>query len=309
MKQAIWGIVAAMLVVVVGACANSEQSVFLEKFIPWSPAESCKVTPETKLWYDTGYVDVYFTDEYWLPFKIVNEMVTSAATGQGVEGATYDTAEANYWTLKKVILWYELPPVPGVDESVWRRREVVSGVKVDNAGGMISGFVQILTWQMVDNLRAIFALFMANNAAFDWDTYPIIVTMQAEGIKQGGGDVIRTNKLNFKLVPLYGERVRVGAIYPDKGWPTDEEIEAQYPPSEWEQQKYERDKDKYDTIVTFCDFSSDHLVGGCAPGQDYGLVDCYTAFGYDAAIEALFPEWNCCPVERPDEPQEPEQGT
>jgi len=307
MKRLIFFITVAAIFTA-SSCANSEQSVFLEKFIPWTLDEGCKITVNTDKAYSTGYIDVYFTDRYVLPFKIVNEMVTSKQTGQGAEGAPYDTAEANYWILKKIILWYELPPVPGVDDSVWGRREIIESILVDNEGGELAAAVQILTWKMADNLRAIFALFAANNASFDWETYPIIVTVQAEGIKQGGGDVIRTNKLKFKLVPQYGKAIRFGAVYPDKGWPTDEEIESQYPPAEWEQQKYERDKDKYDTIVAFCDFSSNHLLG-CAPGQDYGLVDCYTDYGFYEAIEALLPSWNCCPIEKPEEPQEPEQET
>ncbi len=305
MKGMKWVILVLMAAGVV-ACANSEQSVFLKKFIPWTEDAGCKISTGTSEAYSTGYVDVYFTNEYWLPFQIVNEMVTSMQTGQGVEGSTYDTAEANYWLLKKMILWYELPPVPGVDEGVWERREVIAEMMVDNAEGELVGMVQILTWEMADNLRSIFALFAANNATFDWGSYPIIVTVQAEGIKQGGGDVIRTNKLRFNLVPQFGSSVRFGALYPDKGWPTDEEIEAQYPPADWDQKKYERDKDKYDTIMSYCDFSTDHLVG-CAPGQDYGLVDCYTANGYAEALEALFSTWNCCPYKAPEEPKEPEE--
>ena len=307
MKGIVW-VLLAMATAGMIACANSEQSVFLKKFIPWSEDTGCKISTGTSQAYSTGYVDVYFTSEYMLPFQIINEMGASAATGQGTGGAPYDTAEANYWVLKKVILWYEVPPVPDVDEDAWERREVVAEVMVDNAGGELVGMVQILTWRMADNLRAIFARFRANNAAFDWETYPIIVTVQAEGIKQGGGDIIRTNKLRFNLVPLFGTSIRPAAIYPDKGWPTDQEIEAQYPPDEWEQRKYERDKDKYDTIMAYCDFSRDHLVG-CAPGQDYGLVDCYTDIGYTEAIEALYPGFNCCPYEAPEEPQEPESGS
>ncbi len=299
-------IVLVLAMIGASACANSEQSVFLQKFIPWSEDTGCKISTGSQEAYSTGYVDVYFTNEYWLPFQIVNEMVSSAVAGQGVEGATYDTAEANYWVLKKMILWYEVPPVPDVDGDAWERREIVAEVMVDNAGGELGGMVQILTWDMADNLRTIFARFRANNAEFDWGTYPIVVTVQAEGIKQGGGDVIRTNKLRFNLVPQFGSSVRFGALYPDKGWPSDEDIEAQYPPADWEQKKYERDKDKYDTIMAYCDFSSDHLVG-CAPGQDYGLVDCYTASGYAEALEALFPTWNCCPYEAPEEPKEPEE--
>ncbi len=293
------------------SCANSDQSVFLEKFIPLSPETQCAVTPESKFWYDTGYIDIYFTDEYYLPFKIVNEMGTSATAGSGVNEAPIDSAEANLWKLKYMILDFELPPIlsnfpPTVmDPANWEKRKVVSQAVVDNDGGMVAGAVQIFTMEQHADLISIFSSFAAMGQTFDWDTYPIIVTAQAEGEKQGGGDTIYTNKLKFKMVPVYGDMVRAGAIYPDGNWPTDEEIDDQYPlPADQEQAKYDRDKEIYDTMLTFCDFATSHLIG-CLIGQDYGLVDCYTYVGAYDAIEALYTAYNCCPLEKPEAPKEP----
>lgn len=307
MKSVILTAVMALLLGV--SCANSDQSVFLEKFIPLSPESNCAVAPESKFWYDTGYIDIYFTDEYYLPFKIINETGVSATSGSGAPEAPIDSAEANLWKLKYIILDFELPPInfpPTVmDPANWSKRRVISQAIVDNNGGMVAGAVQVFTNEQHDDLLSIFATFASMGQTFDWETYPIIVTVQAEGEKQGGGDTIYTNKLKFKVIPVYGDMVRAGAIYPDGNWPTDEEIEAQYPlPTDQEQAKYERDKEIYDTMVSFCDFSQEHLIG-CLVGQDYGLIDCYTYVGAYDAIEALYTGYNCCPLEKPEEPEEP----
>lgn len=307
MKSVVLTAIMALLLGV--SCANSEQSVYLEKFIPLSSDTNCAVTTESKLWYDTGYIDIYFTDQYYLPFKIINEMAVSATAGMGAEGAPIASAEANQWKLKYVILDFEMPPInfpPTVmDPANWQKRKVISQAIVDNNGGAVAGAVQLFTNEQHADLLAIFATFASMGQSFDWETYPIVVTMQAEGEKQGGGDTIYTNKLKFRVIPVYGDMVRAGAIYPDGNWPTDEQIEADNPlPADQEQKKYERDQEIYETMIQFCDFSAQHLTG-CLIGQDYGLVDCYTYGGAYDAIEALFPSHNCCPKEKPTEPTEP----
>ncbi len=298
--------------IMVAACANEEQSVVLEKFIPVTDENDCKIELDSKYWYDKGYVDVYFSASYPLVYKLVNYMAASAASGQGAPEGTIDSQEANRWQLKKIILSYELPGVPGVDGDAWRRREVLSQAVVDPEGGKAAGSVELFTNEQFTNLQQIFSLFASAQATFDWRTYPIIVTVQAEGVKLGGGDVIRTNKLRFNLVPVYAISAMSRIVYPvDPDWPTDEEIDndSTMTDAQKEQARYDRDKDIYDTQMLHCAFPTEHLTGGCFPGVDGALVDCHTWEGSAGLIEALYPGYACCPPEEPDEPQEPEAET
>ena|GEM_PF-1329703 len=304
-------VIAVMAIIVSAGCANSEQSIFIDSFIPALPENNCTISLDSKVYYSKGFVDIYFTDNYSLTFRLVNEMGTTAETGQGTPDAPIDSQEANIWKMKYVILEYELPGVPAMDASVWGRREIPAQILVDNDGGKITKTIELLTAEQHLNLRQIFSAFDSFNppVSFDWETYPIIVTVQAEGEKQGGGDIIRSNKLQFQLVPAYGEMIMAGAVYLDKGWKSDEEIKADSKGNLTveEQLLYERDKDIYDTIMNYCDFPTEHLVG-CLPGQDFGLVDCYTYMGVDQAIEALLPSYNCCPKKAPEAPTAPDSG-
>ncbi len=308
MKRVVLAAVAALFLTI--ACANSEQSVILEKFIPLSEQNSCKLDVASILWYDIGYMDIYFTQQYLLPFKMVNYMNVSSQTGDMNPEQSYDIHEANRWKLERLILEYELPPVPGVDGGAWATRTVESGVLIDPEGGKIAGAVDLFTTAQHTNLRNIFTTLFNAGVIFDWETYPIIVDVQGEGIKLGGGDRIRTNKLRFSLVPLYGLSVMMGSVYPvNDDWPTDEELQEQYPvEAAYEQAKYERDKEIYDVIMEYCYFPTSHLEG-CFPGQDGALLDCYTFGGADDLIRSLFPGYECCPIEQPDEPEEPETAT
>lgn len=307
MKSAFFGVI--MVALLVGGCANSEQSVFLDSFIPPLPESDCMITPDSAIYYDTGVIDIYFSADYTLGFRITNQMGTSAAAGQGAEGAPIESQEANLWKMKYIILSYELPGVPALDRAVWGRREIPAQVLVDNDGGQVTKTVDVLTAAQHNNLLQIFSAFSSLGVSFDWETYPILVTVQAEGEKQGGGDIVRTNELQFKLVPVYGEMLMSGSVYPDKGWDTDDEIKTKSGGDAVieAQLKYERDADIYETIMNSCVFPNEHLVG-CYPGQNFGLVDCYTFAGADQLVEALLPGSNCCPMEAPDEPQAPTSG-
>jgi hypothetical protein len=243
------------------------------------------VHPDSKLWYNRGYIDVYITDQYMLPFKII------------------DSRETGDWRLEQMLFSYELPPVPGID-GVWGDRTIRSFSVAESDQGVTVGTVQILTKEMHANMVEIFLTFFGAGISFDWETYPMIVTVRAAGVRPGSDKLIYTNELRFELVPLYGESIRDGARYTDGNWPTDEDIERDNPPVDWDEEKYERDKEIYDAMMISCDFSQTHLVG-CLPGQDHGMIDCYTFIGADAQIEALYPEYKCCPKEEPDEPQAP----
>lgn len=309
MKRVVLAAVAALFLTI--ACANSEQSVVLEKFIPWSEVENCKVEVESKYWFTRGVMDIYFTANYRLFFKVVNYMAVSSQTGETNPEQPIDIHEANRWKLEYMNLEYELPPVPGINANAWAPRKVRQDAVLDPEGGKAAGHVELLTNEQWNNLVQIFETLMTAGVSFDWETYPLIVTLQAEGRKLGGGDLIRTNKLSFNLVPIYGESVMSGALYPvDATWPTDEELaEQNLLEADFEQAKYERDKEIYEVIMEYCDFPTEHLVGGCYPGMDGGLVDCYTWEGGGDYVKALYPGYECCPKKQPDEPEEPETAT
>lgn len=266
---------------------DDESAVRLENFVPLTAANGCEAHPNATQWYTKGFIDVFITDQYTLPFK------------------TVDTGKDGDWRPLMMTLSYELPPLPGLDAAAWEERTVYSIPVAESAGGVTVGTVQILTDEMHENLVQIFDAFAAMAVKFDWETYPMIITVRAAGTRPGSDRISHTNELRFDLVPSYGDHIRDGALYLDKGWPSDEEIAADFPlPQDQEQAKYERDKDIYDTMMLNCDFSQTHLAG-CLPGQDYGLIDCYTFTEAADQIEGLYPEYDCCPKEEPAEPQAP----
>jgi len=263
-----------------------EPTVVLESFIPLMEDDGCEVAPDSHQWYSRGYLDVAFATQYRLPFR------------------TIDSLPAEPWQLTRMTFSYELPPIPGVDPAVWDDRTVHSFPRAESDGAVTVATVLLVTDEIYKNLIEIFDIFASSGVSFDWESYPVVVTVQAAGVRPGNETLIWTGELIFELVPLYAQSIRSAAIYPDKAWPTDQKIEAEYPPTEWAEKKYERDKDIYDTMLLNCDFSEDHLIG-CLPGQDYGLIDCYTYTEAATTIETLFPGYLCCPKDEPVAPVEP----
>ncbi len=292
------------------ACVNNDQSVYLKKFVP--PDESCKVSIDSELWYETGYLDIMMASNYELIFYIKNEMARSATMNQGSELAPIDTAESNYWRMEWVELSYDVPPITDFNPTVWGDRDAVSRIIVDANGGEMIGGVYLLTKEQYQNLIEM------HNATpdFDWNTYPIIISVAARGVKQGGGNEIKTNALKFNLVPTYAKMIQQGWGYPEpENTQPQEEINEMPEGKAKDDAQKARDKRIYKPIVDNCVFGSSP-VSGCIIGRDWALINCYagTFTSVDGKkditaaklLEGMFKGYKCCPLEKPTAPEEEE---
>ena len=311
------------------SCVERRNLVILEKFIPVTPNESCQIKIGGDTYYTEGRIDLAFTFDYHLAFQIKNYI-------PGGDGGKTDltTKEANYFYANEAEIEYEWNPRPQLDENgqkgrqlklnqeLWnkKKRETLHGIVVTPDGGMAGGFIHIFEEAQIKNL-------LEHVNDIDWIASPLVVKVRIIG-KISDGTTIKTNKMNFNIIPTFGTTVQQGSVYlmPEGGFQdtTDENGK-----------KVSAKKQEYDAIMSQCTFNESR-INGCYDGQDYSEVNCYGVDsewarfitetyggtyipGYAAAgvVEMVYNTlkkssdingyYVCCPYEAPEAPEEEEE--
>ena len=302
------------------SCVERRNRVILEKFIPITSSDSCEIKVGGDKYYTEGVIDLAFTFDYKLAFQMTNYIPAS-------DGGKTDltTAEANYFYANDAEIEYEWDPKPqadgrklSLDQKLWnkKKRESLHGIVVTPDGGQAAGFVHIFEEAQIKNL-----LDHVND--IDWIASPLVVKVRVIG-EIADGTTVKTNKMNFNIIPTFGTTVQMGSTYlvPEGGFGDDPE-------------SYDYKKAEYDAIMAQCAFN-DPLVGGCFYGQDSSQVNCYAGDtewerfivetyggtyipGYAAAgvVEMVYNTlkksgdesgyYACCPGSAPEAPQEEEE--
>lgn len=309
------------------SCVERRNRVILEKFVPITASDSCELKVGGDKYYTEGWIDLAFTFDYQLGFQMTNYIPAS-------DGGKTDltTAEANYFYANDAEIEYEWDPKPqadgrklSLDQKLWnkKKRESLHGIVVKPDGGQAAGMIHIFEEAQIKNL-----LDHVND--IDWIASPLVVKVRVIG-ELADGTTVKTNKMNFNVIPTFGTTIQMGSTYlvPEGGFQDTEE----------NGKKVSAAKNEYNAIMAQCAFS-DSLVGGCFYGQDSSMVNCYAGDtewerfivetycqsegscyipGYAAAgvVEMVYNTlkksegesgyYACCPGEAPEAPEEEEE--
>ena len=311
------------------SCVERRNRVILEKFVPISADDDCEVKVGGDTYFTEGWIDLAFTFDYKLAFQMTNYIPSS-------DGGNTDltTAEANYFYADKAEVEYEWDPKPqsdgrklSLDQKLWNKktRKIAHAIVITPDGGQAAGWIHVFEEAQAKNL-----LDHVND--IDWIASPLIVKVRIIG-KLADGTTVKTNKMNFNIIPSFGESIQMGSVYvmPEGGFQdtTDENGK-----------KVSAAKQEYDTIMAQCSFQ-DPMLNGCFYGQDSSMVNCYAGDtpwekyisetycqsescyipGYGAAsvVEMVYNTikktsstkgtYVCCPGEAPEEPEEEEDAS
>ena len=303
------------------SCVERRNRVILEKFIPISADDDCAVKVGGDKYYVEGKLDLAFNFDYKLGFQMTNYIPAS-------DGGNTDltTAEANYFYAKWAEIEYEWDPKPQadgrkltLDQKLWnkKKRETLHGIVIAPDGGQAAGWVHIFEEAQIKNL-----LDHVND--IDWIASPLVIKMKVIG-ELADGTEVKTNKMNFNIIPSFGTSIQMGSVYlvPEGGFQDTTDDNGN---------KVSAAKQEYDAIMAQCAFN-DPLLGGCFYGQDSAQVNCYAGDedwarfitetyggtyipGYAAAgvVEMIYNtvkktgdiegNYVCCPGTAPEEPAE-----
>lgn len=322
-KLFILTLMVASLVMV--SCVERRNRVILEKFVPFTADDDCQIKVGGDTYYTEGKLDLAFNFDYKLGFQITNYIPSS-------DGGNTDltTAETNYFYAKEAEIEYEWDPKPQadgrkltLDQKLWnkKKRESLHGIVISPDGGQAAGWIHIFEEAQIKNL-----LDHVND--IDWIASPLVVKMKVVG-ELADGTTVKTNKMNFNVIPSFGTTIQMGSVYlmPDGGFQDTTDANGK---------KVSAAKNEYDAIMAQCSFETP-VLGGCFVGQDYAQVNCYAKEigsweewekyiaersggtyipGYEAAgvVETIFNTMKktadtqgtyvCCPGEAPEAPEE-----
>ena len=310
------------------SCVERRNRVILEKFVPISADDDCAIKVGGDKYYTEGQLDLAFNFDYKLGFQMTNYIPSS-------DGGNTDltTSEANYFYAKWAEIDYEWDPKPQadgrkltLDQKLWNKktRKSVHGIVITPDGGQAAGWIHLFEEAQAKNL-------LDHVDDIDWIASPLVIKMRIIG-ELADGTEVKTNKMNFNIVPTFGKTIQMGSVYlvPEGGFQdtTDENGN-----------KVSAEQQEYDTIMAQCAFGNPALMDGCFSGQDFSQVNCYTKEtgaweewekyitdtfggtyipGYEAAsvIETVFNSYKkdgsesgyyaCCPGEAPEAPEEVE---
>ena len=252
------------------------RTVVLDKFIPISADDGCEIKTGGDEYVTEGKIDLAFTSDYILAFQITNHI----PSGEGSSSeSSLTTAETNYFYVDRVEIEYEWDPRPQadgrkltLDQKLWNKktRKTEHAIVVDPNGGQAAGWVHIFEDAQAKNL-------LEHVNDIDWIASPLVIKIRVIG-KLTDNTEIKTNKMNFNIIPSFGESVQMGSTYyiPEGGYPAPEEGNA-------------LSQEEYDAIIAQCAFS-DSMLNGCLYGQDNAQLNCYAG---DTAWERYIAETKC----------------
>ena len=245
------------------SCVERRNRVILEKFVPISADDNCILKVGGDKYYTEGQLDLAFNFDYELGFQMTNYIPAS-------DGGKTDltTAEANYFYAKDAEIEYEWDPKPQadgrkltLDQKLWnkKKRESLHGIVIAPDGGQAAGWIHIFEEAQIKNL-----LDHVND--IDWIASPLVIKVRIIG-ELADGTEVRTNKLNFNVIPSFGTTIQMGSVYlvPEGGFKDATDDNGK---------KVSAAKQEYDTIMAQCAFQNP-LMGGCFEGQDSSQVNCY----------------------------------
>ena len=259
------------------SCVERRNRVILEKFVPITSDNDCKIKVGGDTYYTEGKIDLAFTFDYLLGFQMTNYI---PATDGGTTDLT--TAEANYFYADKAEIEYEWDPKPqadgrklSLDQKLWNKktRKTVHSIVITPDGGQAAGYIHIFEEAQAKNL-------LEHVNDIDWIASPLIVKVRVIG-KLADGTTVKTNKMNFNIIPTFGTTVQQGSVYliPDGGFQETTDLDGN---------KVSAAKNEYNTIMAQCAFQN--AVLGCYVGQDSSMVNCYAG---DEAWERFIAETYC----------------
>jgi hypothetical protein len=312
------------------SCVERRNRVILEKFIPVSQEDGCEIKVGGDKYVVTGKIDLAFNFDYQLAFQMTNYIPSSS--GGGSE-SSLTTGEANYFYAEKVEIEYEWDPRQqadgrklSLDQKLWNKktRKTEHRIVVSPDGGQAAGRVSIFEEAQAKNL-------LEHVKDIDWVASPLIVKIRVIG-ELADGTEVKTNKMNFNIIPNFGESIQMSSVYP-------------YPAGGFQDEAGSDGKTvcaakvQFNAIKNACAFN-DPIVNGCFEGQDNAQVNCFAGdtpweryiaetycqsetscyiTGYAAAsvVEVVYNTmkkpaddnnyYACCPSELPEEPECPEE--
>ena len=310
------------------ACVERRNRVILDKFVPITAEDNCAIKVGGDTYYTEGVIDLAFTFDYRLGFQITNYIPSSGNSGSE---SSLTTNEANYFYADEAEIEYEWDPEPqadgrklSLDQKLWNKktREALHDIVVNPDGGQAAGFVHIFEEAQAKNL-------IEHVNDIDWIASPLVVKIRIIGVL-ADGTTVKTNKMNFNIIPTFGTTVQMGSTYyiPEGGFQDETDDTGKVTKS--------AAKAEYDAIMAQCAFE-EAILGGCFYGQDSAMLNCYagdTAWerfivetycqseqscyipGYAAAgvVEMIYNTlkkpasdngyYACCPGQAPEEPEE-----
>ena len=309
------------------SCVERRNRVILEKFVPISEEDDCAVKVGGDKYYTEGKIDLAFNFDYKLAFQMTNYIPASSGGNTDLT-----TSEANYFYAEEAEIEYEWDPKPqadgrklSLDQNLWnkKKRESVHGIVISPDGGQAAGWIHIFEEAQAKNL-------LEHVNDIDWIASPLVVKVRIIG-ELADGTTVKTNKVNFNIIPTFGTTIQMGSVYlvPDGGFQDTTDANGK---------KVSAAKQEYDTIMAQCAFQNS-VVGGCFSGQDFSQINCYAKEtgpweawekyitdtysgtyipGYEAAgvVELIFNTFKkdasetgyyaCCPGSAPEAPEEEE---
>lgn len=284
------------LTMMVIACSANPQ-VVLEKFVPVTPKQSCTVQAGGDLAQFDGYIDTGLTSNYFLAFEVANYLISTEQSG-GTTEFPNEYGDASKFQMERAYIEYDFHPSSGLNGALWGNRRIsIKSAVIDPGGSSQTASVYALTEEQWQNFRT-------HTEGFDWVSYPLVISVQIEGSTLGG-QLMRTNTLQFNLIPVFVEMVQSGALYitPAGGFPA---------PTGTNTLSIE----EYNAINDACLFQ-EALTNGCFVGQDSSLINCHAGMGVGDLIETVYNSrwadseggtWTCCPLKAPEKPEEEDAG-
>lgn len=260
------------------SCVERRNRVILEKFVPITADDDCAIKVGGDTYYTEGKLDLAFNFDYLLGFQMTNYIPSS-------DGGSTDltTSEANYFYADKAEIEYEWDPKPqadgrklSLDQKLWNKktRKTVHAIVVTPDGGQAAGYVHLFEEAQAKNL-----LDHVND--IDWIASPLVIKIRIIG-KLADGTTVKTNKMNFNIIPTFGTTIQMGSVYlvPEGGFQDATDSNGK---------KVSAAKQEYDAIMAQCAFN-DPLLGGCFYGQDSSMLNCYAG---DTEWERFISETYC----------------
>lgn len=288
--------------------SNTCIGVLLDKFVPIKDTNNCEIKVGVDTYCTEGQIDLAFTFDYILGFQMTNYIRSSDVYAKEAE------------------IEYEWDPKPQsdgrkltLDKELWRKktRKLAYGGIVVITGIQTADFVHIFEEAQAKDL-------LDHVDDINWIESPLIIKMRIIG-ELADGTEVKTNKMNFNIVPTFGKTIQTGSVYlvPEGGFQDTTDDNGK---------KVSAEQQEYDTIMAQCSFQ-DPLLNGCFSGQDSSQVNCYAGDsdwekyvtetyggtyikGYGAAsvVETIFNTYKkgtsdnghftCCPYEAPEAPEE-----
>lgn len=285
-----------VLAMMVMACSANPQ-VVLEKFVPVTPDQSCKVIAGGDLAQFDGFIDTGLTNNYFLAFEVANYLISTEQSG-GTTDFPNEYGDASKFQMERAYIEYDFHPGSNLNGAVWTNRRIsIKSAVIDPGGSRQAASIYALTEEQWQDFRT-------HTEGFDWVSYPLVISVQIEGTTLGG-QLMRTNTLQFNLIPVFVEMVQSGAVYitPAGGFPAPTGTNT-------------LSMEEYNTINGACLFQ-EPLINGCFIGQNGSLINCHAAMDAGDIIETVFDarypdadggSWTCCPLKVPEKPKEEETG-